>query len=305
MSKNKNDNFGNRMKEYEQVEAGRKSLRYLPVCVRLDGKCFSSLTRNLERPYSPDMHNLMVLVAKEIMEESGASIAYTQSDEISLIYYNPKINSQIYFDGKFQKLTSVLASIATYVFNQNRSSVKGLHENERAFFDCRAWVVPNIEEAFNNLIWRELDASKNSISMLARCYYSHKQLENLGRSEQMELLYVKGINWNDQPVAFKRGTYVLRLNEKIDSESFENSLREKLKGKPEKVIEKAISQLKENNKILRRCVPVTLPPLKNITNPFSLLETGMDHINELNETYKIYNASLTVSSKLKTLGASL
>lgn len=40
MSKNKNDIFGNRMKEYEQVEAGRKSLRYLPVCVRLDGNGF-------------------------------------------------------------------------------------------------------------------------------------------------------------------------------------------------------------------------------------------------------------------------
>ena len=44
------DEFGDRMKLYEQAEAGRTALPMLPVCIRLDGKTFSNFTRKLNRP---------------------------------------------------------------------------------------------------------------------------------------------------------------------------------------------------------------------------------------------------------------
>lgn len=53
-----------------------------------------------------------------------------------------------------------------------------------------------------------MDASKNSISMAARAFYSHKALDNKNGSEKQELLFQKGVNWNDYPQFFKRGTFV-------------------------------------------------------------------------------------------------
>lgn len=79
-----------------------------------------------------------------------------------------------------------------------------------AVFDNRVWAVPNQEEAANTFLWRERDASKNSVSMAARALYSHAQLQDKSGSEMQEMLFQKGINWNDYPAFFKRGTFVLR-----------------------------------------------------------------------------------------------
>lgn len=79
-----------------------------------------------------------------------------------------------------------------------------------ALFDCRVWTTPTLDEAANVFLWRERDATKNSISMAARCYYSHKELLNKSGSEMQEMLFQKGVNWNDYPDFFKRGTFVQR-----------------------------------------------------------------------------------------------
>lgn len=66
-------------------------------------------------------------------------------------------------------------------------------------FDCRVWQVPSKEEAINNFMWRELDAKKNSISMSARTYYSHDELHGKTADEMQEMLWQKGVNWNNYP----------------------------------------------------------------------------------------------------------
>jgi tRNA(His) 5'-end guanylyltransferase len=88
---------------------------------------------------------------------------------------------------------------------------KLIPEKGIATFDCRVWTVPSKEEAVNCLLWRELDATKNSVSMASSAYYSHNFLNGKNGSEKQELLFQKGINWNDYPIFFKRGTYVKRV----------------------------------------------------------------------------------------------
>ena len=75
-------------------------------------------------------------------------------------------------------------------------------------------------EAANNILWRELDATKNAISMAARHYYSHKELTDKTGSEMQELLWQKGVNFNDYPAFFKRGTFIRRsvTNRKLTPE---------------------------------------------------------------------------------------
>ncbi len=211
MKKSKDD-LGDRMKMLEMVEAGRMLMPLLPTMIRLDGRSFHSFTRGLKRPYDERMSDIMIQTTKFLVEETNACIGYTQSDEISLVLNSDSYHSQIFFDGRIQKLNSVIAALASVRFN--KLVVEKLPEKSHidAVFDCRVWNVPTKDEAVNNFIWRENDAVKNSVSMAARAYFSHKQVDNKTGPEKHEMLYSKGVNWNDYPPFFKRGTYVQRVN---------------------------------------------------------------------------------------------
>ena len=204
------DDLGDRMKEYEGREANRKVIPRLPVCARIDGKCFSKFTRGLERPYDIRLSRLMIETTRRLMEESAALAGYTQSDEISLLFYSEDAKSQMFFDGRIQKMTSILASMTTALFNSKITEYVPEKKDELAMFDCRVWELPDKSEATNTFLWRELDASRNSVSMAARTFYSHEELQNRTWDEMQELLFQKGINWNEYPVFFKRGTFLLR-----------------------------------------------------------------------------------------------
>lgn len=164
------DELGDRMKFYEAIEVKRVLMPTLPICCRLDGKCFSKFTKDLARPYDEKFSKIMIDITRYLVEETNACIGYTQSDEISLILYSEDIKSQTFFNGRIQKLNSVLASMATaklmyLLFTNFPKKIKELPS-----FDCRIWNVPSKIEAVNNLIWRQMDCSKNSISMAASSY---------------------------------------------------------------------------------------------------------------------------------------
>jgi len=205
--------IGDRMKLYEGRETLRTAMPGLPVVVRLDGKTFSKWTRGLQRPYDPRLSLLMVEVTKELVRETGAVIGYTQSDEITLVMPVPGQETEPWLGGKFQKIVSITAAMATAHFNLRVAEVIPEKRGVRAYFDSRAWAVPSEQEAANAVLWRELDASKNSISMAARHYYSHKELHKKSGSEMQDMLHEKGVNWNDYPDFFKRGVFVRRVVE--------------------------------------------------------------------------------------------
>ena len=77
-------------------------------------------------------------------------------------------------------------------------------------FDARVFSVPNLVEAANCLVWREQDATRNSVQMAARANFSHTDCHLKNKSKLMDMLHSKGINWNDYPPFFKRGTYLKR-----------------------------------------------------------------------------------------------
>ena len=113
-----NDDFGDRMKTLEQMEAGRKCLPLLPVIARLDGRGFSKFTAGLPRPFDTRLSNLMQETTKHLVEHTAAKCGYTQSDEITLAWYSDSYDCQIFFDGKIQKMVSTLAAIASVKFNK-------------------------------------------------------------------------------------------------------------------------------------------------------------------------------------------
>lgn len=202
------DQIGDRMKLYEHQEAGRRFIPLLPVCARIDGKRFSKFTKGLQRPYDTRLVELMCHTTAYLVQETQARIGYTQSDEISLIWYSDKYKSQIFFDRRVQKMVSVIASMTTAFFHALLPKHLPEKTGELPLFDCRIWQVPTLEEAANTILWREFDATKNSISMAAHYYYSHKELHKKTGDEMQEMLWRQGINWNDYPSFFKRGTFI-------------------------------------------------------------------------------------------------
>lgn len=198
-------------KYFEKLNS-QELIPHLPVCVRLDGVKFSKFTSDLRKdsPYNINFSDLMVYTTIELAKFTNANIAYTGSDEITLILYASGENSELLYGGNIQKLCSILASKATCYFNKELSHFLPEKVGEMACFDCRAWSVPSLELAADVLLWREESVTRNSISMAAQFYYSHKELHKKNSSEMHELLFNKGVNWNDYPDCFKRGSYIRR-----------------------------------------------------------------------------------------------
>ena len=201
--------LGDRMKEYESRETGRRLLPRLPVYARIDGRSFSKFTSDLRGPYDERFTRCMVETTKYLVDQTDALIGYTQSDEISLGWYNEKLDSQMFFNGKLYKLTSILAAMATAKFNQMIQQELPWKADKLPLFDARVFNVPTQDELVNAFLWREQDATKNAISMAARSCFSHKKMHGLSGKEMQEKMWQEnGVNFNDYPAFFKRGTWV-------------------------------------------------------------------------------------------------
>lgn len=219
-----NDELGDRLKGYEK-RTQINLLSQIPVIGRVDGRCFHSFVRGLERPYDKRLVDCMRQTAIQVADETSALLAYTQSDEITFLWYQKDYDSEIWFNGKHSKMVSQLAALTTLFFYKNCEKYLPEYCKKNPSFDARVFQVPTKAEACNVFLWRELDATRNSVSMAARSVYSHKQLDGQGRADMMDMLMEKGINWNDYPAFFKRGSYIKRVTE---SKQFSKEDLEKL-----------------------------------------------------------------------------
>lgn len=204
MSDCQRDALGARMKDQYEHRARQMLPRRTHTVIRLDGKCFSAYTRGLQRPYDQQLMDDLATTAQFLCEEiQGACLAYCQSDEISLLltdFGSPQ--TQAWFDGNVQKIVSISASLCTARFNE-------LRPGKLAFFDSRVFTIPDPVEVTNYFVWRQKDATRNSVSMAAQAYFSHRQLHGKSSGEMQELLWSQhGVNWNDYDPRFKRGTVV-------------------------------------------------------------------------------------------------
>lgn len=247
--KMKRDDLGNRMKIfYEQIQK-TKLMRRCPVICRLDGRSFHTFTRGFKRPFDDVLIKTMQETAKYLCENiQGCLLAYTQSDEISLLLIDyQRFETSAWFDYEIQKMCSISASMATLAFNKYFAdnfdewgkenlpdwNLGGTYDEVDdsllelentyfkalkmgAMFDARVFNIPK-EEVTNYFYWRQLDAFRNSIQMVGQANFRHKELQYKSCNDiQDTLMTQKGINWNDFPTYQKRGSCVLKENYWID-----------------------------------------------------------------------------------------
>ncbi len=228
-----------RMKNSYENRSKTFLTRRTPVIIRIDGKAFHTYTRGLDKPFDEgliqDMNETAIYLCQNIQ---GVKCAYVQSDEISILVTDyDNLDTQAWFDYNVQKMVSISASLATAKFNQLRlqkliqtnvelmfdeqkeenqflpttsqSFISIIDNFELANFDSRVFNIPK-DEVANYFLARQKDAVKNSISTVAQSLYSQKELENKNGNEQQEMIFQKGINWNDFPSGHKRGRAIAK-----------------------------------------------------------------------------------------------
>ncbi len=199
------DEFDIKMRVYEQ-SLDQIVLPDLYLAVRLDGRTFTKLTKEVcqfEAPFDVRFRDLMVKTVLHLMD-CGFRVVYgfTESDEISLLFH-PEDRT---FGRKVRKINSTLAGEASAAFSLALGRI--------AVFDCRVIPLPNRERVRDYFVWRQEDAHRNALN--AWCYWTLRKEGNSklkateylqGRTTAFknELLFERGINFNDLPGWQKRG----------------------------------------------------------------------------------------------------
>jgi tRNA(His) guanylyltransferase len=176
------------------------------IVVRLDGRGFTRLTKELlplERRFDERFRDAMISTVAHLMD-CGFKVryGYTQSDEVSLLLDRDENT----FGRKTRKLISILAGEASARFTQAMGTV--------GVFDCRIIPLPTEDLVVDYFRWRGEDAHRNSLS--AWCYWTlrkeglsasdaTRRVEGLSVADKNDLLFNRGINYNELPAWQKRG----------------------------------------------------------------------------------------------------
>lgn len=182
------------------------TLRLLPgawVVIRVDGRGFSRFTESrFDKPFDLKFHGLMVETTKALLVELQGIYAYTESDEISVLF-RPDWDL---FDRSLEKIVSISASIASATFS---------HACQTAVnFDSRVWLGANKSQVVDYFRWRQADATRCALN--GWCYWTLRQAgKSVGQATAMlngqsvafknELLFQHGINFNELPTWQRRG----------------------------------------------------------------------------------------------------
>lgn len=230
------DTLGNRMKKYEAA-----SRLLLPprthIIIRCDGKAFHTYAKNVVKPYDQNLADAMDAGAMALCKEMmGCQFAYGQSDEYSFLVTdfsppdaegNVDYGTEAWFAGNIQKMVSVASSIFTAQFNLKRLEQLWANDKEgpndkqveqacSANFDARIFVIPSRHEVEEYFVWRQLDAVRNSLAMLASCHFSHKVLQGASFQKRRDMLMDKGINWDAESSDFRQGRIVYKAQRERD-----------------------------------------------------------------------------------------
>ena len=238
--------LGDRMKNnYENITRYYLTRR-MPVIIRIDGKAFHTFTRGFKKPFDYILVNTMQDTMKYLCENiQGCVLGYTQSDEISIVLTDyAELTTDAWFGNNLQKMCSVSASMATLAFNKffsdrvqdsmydccddlgdeiipekkneyDKACKVYFNKLNAAMFDSRVFTIPK-EEVCNYLIWRQQDATRNSILSVGQANFTQKELHGKScKNIQDMLMLQKGIKWNDYSTTLRRGSCCIKADDSL------------------------------------------------------------------------------------------
>ncbi|KAF1349432.1 tRNAHis guanylyltransferase, partial [Lizonia empirigonia] len=199
------------------------------IVVRIDGRGFSKLTTKYKfvKPNDRDALDLMNEAAEAVMRElPDLVIAYGNSDEYSFVFHK----DCMLFERRASKLTTTIVSTFTsyYVFLWSKYFPQKPLTPPLPSFDGRAVCYPSDINLRDYMSWRQVDCHINNLYNTT--FWTLVQKGGMGPQEaeqrlsgtvsadKNEILFKEyGINYNNEPECFKKGTILYR-----DSESAKN-----------------------------------------------------------------------------------
>lgn len=217
------NSLGSRQKSYEKPSDYTLMAR-LPLIIRLNGKNFTKLTKNLNKPYDSDFAKIMAnALLYTITDIQGAIFGFTGFDEVTIVLRNDQsLDTEPWLNNRIQKISSIVASSFTIAFYKHCLIAEKEAELEGdPIFDARIFSVPSLSEVANNLIWRQNEIYKKAIVSTSHFELAKKLgnkrsyplLEGKSLEERKDLLLkFCGINFEDfYPASFYHGVAVYRV----------------------------------------------------------------------------------------------
>ncbi|CAH1105468.1 unnamed protein product [Psylliodes chrysocephalus] len=210
--------------KFEYVKQYETEEKLLPNCwivVRIDGKGFHkfSCKHTFTKPNDTRALHLMNKAAATVMQEyKDIVLSYGVSDEYSFILRKETALYNRRKDKLMTYLNSLFTSSYVYFWKDYFHDVKLKYPPS---FDSRVVLYPSNEELRDYLNWRQADCHINNLynttfwalvlkSGLTNIEAEQKLSGTVSSDKNEILLSEFGINYNNEPELFKKGTILLR-----------------------------------------------------------------------------------------------
>ncbi|XP_017152730.1 probable tRNA(His) guanylyltransferase [Drosophila miranda] len=220
---------------YEYVKTYEQDDTILPnvwIVIRIDGKKFHkfSKTHNFEKPNDENALNVMNAAATAVMQEfRDVVLAYGQSDEYSFVFRKETAA----FKRRSAKLLTYVTSLFSTSYVMQWSKWMSLPLAYAPCFDGRVVLYPSDENLRDYLSWRQADVHVNNLYNTAfwklvldsglSNQTAEERLRGTFSADKNELLFQEfGINYNNLPAMYRKGTILLRKRVISDGDNDQN-----------------------------------------------------------------------------------
>lgn len=220
-----------RINSYQEL-SDYKLLPRVPLIIYINGRSFSKATELLDKPHCNKLSECLLSTTLRLCNEvDGAIFAYQFNDEIILIVRNDQnTDTAPWHDNKLQSICSATSSIATLHFNNCAKAIE-LNLVGEPIFRSHVFVVPNILEAINTLIYKQQQNFYSSMQFacfyeLLKKYDKHhikEMLNGLSVDEKNDILYQEcEIDFNSYHSSFRRGSACYKVPKIIKDGTMKN-----------------------------------------------------------------------------------
>ncbi|KAF5096590.1 hypothetical protein DV451_004180 [Geotrichum candidum] len=245
---------------FEYVRSFERENYLLPdtwIVIRVDGRGFHRFSDryNFEKPNDLRALTLMNESAKVVMRDiTDVILAYGDSDEYSFVL---RKQCQL-FERRESKLISTFVSTFTAAYNQLWSVHMGpdapLDVGHMPTFDSRAVVYPSNKILRDYLSWRQADCHINNLynttfwALVLKGNQTRTaaalRLKDTFSKDKNEILFSEfGINYNNEPEIFKKGTILLRVTKDVTLKNPQDLSERQLQRKEKKLKKAEIQEL--------------------------------------------------------------
>ncbi|ATZ50043.1 Bcthg1 [Botrytis cinerea B05.10] len=219
--------------KYEYVKAFEQPDLLIPntwIVVRIDGRGFHKFSDKyaFEKPNDRRALDLMNAAAKAVMMElPDIMIAYGISDEYSFVFHK----SCVLFERRSSKLvTTIVSTFTAYYVHFWSTYFPGPEMQLTAplpSFDGRAVQYPSVQNLRDYMSWRQVDCHINNLynttfwTLIQKGGFdakgAEKELAGSLAADKNEILFSRfGINYNNEPEIYKKGSVVFRDYELVE-----------------------------------------------------------------------------------------